>query len=184
MPVSEATYRLVVTEESDDTWELVCGRLRKKPPMSQMHRDVTMELTFALHAQLNPGTFKMSTNHSRTRLPSGEFYVPDIAIIPAALAGPSQGRERVIDEYSEPLPLVIEVWSPSTGEYDATTKLPGYMARGDLEIWLVHPHKGTLSAWRRQADGSYSEHQYTLADTVEVASLPGVRVRLASIFQI
>ena len=181
MPVSEATYQAIVLEESDDTWELVCGHLWKKPTMTQAHRDATTELSYMLRGQLSPEEFKISNNHSRARLPSGEYFVPDIAVIPAALAGPTRGGGREIDAYAEPLPLIVEVWSPSTGDYDVSTKLPGYMARGDLEIWILHPYRVELTVWRLQTNGSYTEHHYGAEDTVEVLSLPGVRIRLASV---
>ncbi len=180
MPVSEATYKAIVLEESDDTWELVCGHLRKKPPMTQAHGDAAMELSYSLRSQLDPAMYRVRNNHARTRLPSGEYYVPDIAVIPASLAGPERGQ-RLIDGYSEALPLVIEVWSPSTGEYDVSTKLPGYMARGDLEIWLLQPETVKLTVWRLQSDGSYTEHHYGAADTVEVSSLPVVRIHVGSV---
>ena len=180
MPVSEATYHAIVLEESDDTWELVCGHLRKKPPMTQAHGDTAMELGVLLHSQLDPTMYRVRNNHARARLQTGEYYVPDIAVIPADLAGPERGK-RLIDGYPEPLPLVIEVWSPSTGEYDVSTKLPGYMARGDMEIWLLHPEKIELTVWRLQPNGSYTEHHYSAADTVDVESLPGVRVELAAV---
>jgi Uma2 family endonuclease len=54
-----------------------------------------------------------------------------------------------LEIYDEPLPLVAEVWSPSTGGYDVLAKLPEYRRRGDTEIWLLHPYERTLTAWRR-----------------------------------
>jgi hypothetical protein len=40
------------------------------------------------------------------------------------------------------------------------TKLREYKGRGDQEIWRIHPHERTLTAWRRQPDGSCSETVY------------------------
>ena len=37
MPVSEETYKRVVLEDTDHIWELVCGHLREKPPMTTEH---------------------------------------------------------------------------------------------------------------------------------------------------
>ena len=44
--------------------------------------------------------------------------------------------------------------------YDIATKLQGYRERGDAEIWFIHPYERTLTAWRRQPDGSYAEETY------------------------
>jgi Uma2 family endonuclease len=51
-------------------------------------------------------------------------------------------RGDELELYVEPLPLVVEVWSPSTGQYDVDEKLPEYQRRGDLEIWRFHPTIG------------------------------------------
>ena len=80
------------------------------------------------------------------------------------------------------MPLVVEVWSPSTGDYDVMTKLQQYQFRGDAEIWLVHPYDRTLTAWRRRPDGSYSETLYR-EGSIEPVALPGVCIELASLFE-
>ena len=76
---------------------------------------------------------------------------------------------------------MVEVWSPSTGEYDVETKLPHYRARGDLEVWLIHPQRREITAWRRQPGGDYTEETYSRGE-VPVRSLPGVSVKLDSLF--
>lgn len=80
-----------------------------------------------------------------------------------------------------PLPLVVEVSSPSTGDYDVDTKLPEYQRRGDLEIWRVHPYDHALTAWRRQPDGSYLEMGHT-GGGVRPVALPGVAIDLDALF--
>ena len=79
--------------------------------------------------------------------------------------------------YAEPLPLVVEVWSLTIDGYEVAAKLPLYRQRGDLEIWFLQPYERTLTVWRRQPDGSYSEERYT-GGIVAVASLPGVEIDL------
>ena len=76
-----------------------------------------------------------------------------------------------------PRPLVVEIWSPSTGAYDFETKLQGYGERGEAEIWFIHPYERTLTAWRQQPDGKYVE-EICRGGAVPVTSLPGVVVDL------
>jgi Uma2 family endonuclease len=83
--------------------------------------------------------------------------------------------------YTEPLPLVVEVWSPSTGRYDVDRNVPEYQRRGDLEIWRIHPLERTLTAWRRQPDGSYAETVYR-SGTVEPVALSAVVIDLEALF--
>ena len=79
------------------------------------------------------------------------------------------------------MPLVVEVWSPSTGDYDVETKLQEYQRRGDLEIWRIHPYEQTLTAWRRQPDGSYTETLYR-GGRVQPVALPNVTIDLDDLF--
>ncbi len=181
MPVSEATYERIALEDPEGNWELVCGRLRRKPEMTQEHNDVARLLGFYLQEQLNLGEYTVSVNLSRTRLRAGNYFVPDVAVIPEGLRR-AQAGTRGLETYDEPLPLVVEVWSPSTGEYDVTEKLAGYRERGDAEIWLVHPYERTVTAWRRHPGGSYVESRHS-EGSVEVASLPGVSIGVASLFR-
>jgi Uma2 family endonuclease len=77
----------------------------------------------------------------------------------------------------------VEVWSPSTGQYDAREKLPEYQARGDAEIWYIHPYERTLTAWRRQPDGAYAR-TVLAGGIVEPVALPGVRINLDELFEV
>lgn len=183
MPVSEATYRQLSLEDDDTVWELVCGRLREKPPMTQAHGDISFYLGVLLQNALPRNRYRVLANHAPLRTSQGTFYVPDIAVIPASALLPMDQRVHELDEYAGSLPLVVEVWSPSTGRYDVREKLPAYRERGDGEIWLVHPIERTLRAWRRQGDGSYTETTYGADATVEPATLPGVRIELAQLFE-
>lgn len=107
-----------------------------------------------------------------------------MVVIPRAVEQRLRGRlaPGQLEVYEEPLPLVVEVWSPSTGEYDVDTKLREYQLRGDAAIWRLHPVEHTLTAWRRQPDGSYGEALYR-EGIIEPVALPGVRIELAALFK-
>ena len=79
------------------------------------------------------------------------------------------------------MPLVAEVWSEPVGDYDVEEKLREYQRRGDLEIWRIHPHERTLTAWRRQPDGTYLETLHR-GGAVQPAALPGVAIELERLF--
>jgi Uma2 family endonuclease len=76
---------------------------------------------------------------------------------------------------------VVEVWSPSTGRYDVDTKFPEYRARGDHEVWRVHPFERIVTVWRRQPDDSYIESRHS-GGTIELWALPGVTIDLDAVF--
>jgi Uma2 family endonuclease len=107
--------------------------------------------------------------------------MPDLMVVPTAYSEEIRDRP-VLAIFSDPLPLVVEVWSPSTGDYDVDAKVPVYQQRGDLEIWRIHPYERTVTSWQRQPDGSYQETIHRGGIVTPVA-LPGVAIDLETLFQ-
>jgi Uma2 family endonuclease len=180
MPVSEKTYLKLALEDPDSNWELYCGELRSKPSMTTEHGDMSAELGFVIRSQIDRRDYRVRINHSRVRRSSRRYYIPDVFVVPTALDLVQRGTRRV-EVFAEPLPLVIEIWSPSTGSYDVRDKLPEYRRRGDLEVWFLHPYNRILTTWVRQPNGTYAESIYT-GGVVRVSSLPNVSVDLDALF--
>ena len=179
MPVSERTY-LQLALEDPNQWELHCGSLRRKPSMTAEHNHVAWQLSFRLGQQLDSKQFEVRLGMGHVRRSAESYYIPDVFVIPTDLFRPLRGLRNVLEAYDSPLPLVVEIWSPSTGEYDVDSKIPEYRRRGDLEIWRIHPFDRTLIAWRRQSDGSYSETH--AGGIVQPVALPGVTIDLDTLF--
>jgi Uma2 family endonuclease len=171
--ISEQEYRELALNESDRLWELWDGELREKPLMSMKHEDVASYLGAALITQLDRRLYRVNINGGRARVSPRSYYIPNVVAIPAAYKLPFEDDPRAFNAFAESLPLVVEIWSPSTGHYDVATKLQGYRERGDAEIWFIQPYERTLTASRRQPDGSYTEDNFR-GGLVSVASLPGV----------
>jgi Uma2 family endonuclease len=171
--ISEPEYRELALGESDHRWELWDGFPWEKPLMSMKHDDVTSYLGVILANQLGRREFRVNINGARARLSERTCYIPDVVVIPAAYKRPFEDDPRAFNAFAQPLPLVVEVWSPSTGDYDVMTKLRGYRERGDEEIWFVHPYERTLTVWRRQPDGNYVVETYR-GGRAAVSPLPGV----------
>jgi Uma2 family endonuclease len=180
MPVSEKTFRQVALEDPEGQWELYCGRLRSKPGMTAEHNDLALELGYLLRHQLPRGQFRVRINAGYVRRSEANYYIPDVTVVPTEAEREQRGTCK-LEVYSVPLPLVVEIWSPSTGGYDAREKLPEYQARGDQEIWFLHPYERTLTVWRRRPDGHYTEIVYR-GGTVQPTALPGVSIDLDTLF--
>lgn len=180
MPISERTFLQLALEEPGQ-WELHCGDLRRKPNMTAEHNHVVWRLAFDLGQQLDQSQFEVRPSFGHVRRTSESYYIPDVFVVPTELVRPLRGLRDVLEAYDAPLPLVVEVWSPSTGDYDVDSKLPEYQRRGDLEIWRIHPFDRTLTAWRRQPDGAYAEAHYT-GGTVRPVALPNVTIDLDTLF--
>jgi Uma2 family endonuclease len=125
--------------------------------------------------------FDVRTNAGHVRRSPENYFIPDVFVIPLEYAASFRKRRDVLEWYDAPLPLVVEIWSPSTGDYDVNTKLGEYQRRGELEIWLLHPFDRTLTAWTRTPDGSYAESHYS-GGKVQPAALTGVTVDLDALF--
>ncbi len=180
MPVSEETFLRLALEEPNQ-WELHCGHLRRKPGMTAEHNEVMHTLGLQLGQQLDRSRFRVRINTGHVRRSSESYYIPDVFVIRIELLRPLRGRRDVLEAYDAPLPLVVEVWSPSTGDFDVDSKIPEYQRRGDLEIWRVHPFDRTVTVWRRQPDGTYSESHYT-EGVLQPMAQPGVEIEIGTLF--
>jgi Uma2 family endonuclease len=182
--VTYEEYEELALNEPEHFWELHDGRLVRKPDeiMTTAHNRIGDELGYQFHLQLDRSLYQVRTNNARARRRDRSAYIPDLLIVPVALVRRNEvERPRRLEAYEEPLPLVVEIWSPSTGRYDVDDKLPEYQRRGDREIWRIHPLERTLTAWRRQPDGTYVESVYT-SGSIEPVALPGVRIDIDRLF--
>lgn len=182
MPVSYQTYERVALEDPGGHWELVCGRLREKPIMTAEHNEVQRTLAWLLNSQPGRSLYTVSPGNARLRIPSGSYYVPDICVLRREWVRRLKQRPGTFEVYEEPVPLVVEIWSPSTGAYDIEEKLRDYRRRGDVEIWRIHPYHRTLTAWRLQPDGRYSE-ETVCAGMISPTALPTVTIDLDQLFE-
>ena len=133
--------------DPDVPWELHHARLRKKPGMTFAPNRLWFRLGIELDRQLDPDEFVVGVNGGRLRRSAANYFIPDVFVAPTALTRPLRNRSDTLEVYEEPLPLVVEVWSPSTGDDDLNEKLAECQTRGDLEIWLLHPYDRTLTVW-------------------------------------
>jgi Uma2 family endonuclease len=155
--------------------------LRQKPGMTTEHNEVISRLVARLVKQLPEEEFAVRVNSTRLRVSTGSYYVPDVLVIPRSLILRPRQQPGRLEVYDEPLPLVVEVWSPSTGDYDVDTKLRDYQLRGDNEIWRIHPYERTVTIWRRQPAGDYVETVHRTG-FLRPASLSTVRIEVESLF--
>jgi len=180
--MSGEAYQRLALAEPDRKWELHDGVLQEKPGMTAAHNDLEVTLGYMLMSQLDRSIFRVRIDAGRVHRPGASYFIPDVFVVPTALVTPLLDRQDLLEVYDDPLPLVVEVWSRSTGDYDVEEKLAVYRQRGDLEIWRIHPYERTLTSWRRQVDGSYEETLYR-EGIIHPMALPGVTIDLAKLFE-
>ncbi len=140
MQVTEHGLELIAGADPDRQWELHDGELREKPGTSVEHGDVAFLLAHLLQPQLDRRVYRLRVNHGHVQYTTRNYYIPDVMVITVAMDRPQRGRPGTPEFYPDPLPLVVEVWSRSTGDYDIETKLARYQERDDHEIWRLHPY--------------------------------------------
>ena len=175
--VSAEEYERIALAEPDRRWELWDGQLVEKPAMSVGHDWAQSELVYQLRSQLDPKVYWVQFA-AKAKRDERHFYIPDVCVVPFSYVGLDRAR---FNSYAQPLPLVVEVWSPSTGDYDIDVKLAEYQRRGDQEIWRLHPLDRTLTAWRRQPDGTYAETTVH-GGKISPVAFPHVTVDLDALF--
>jgi len=178
--ISEEAYQQFMLSGVEGSWELHDGRLVEKPGMTFRHGQIPILLGHFLLSQLDRDAYAV-VSELRVRKSSATVFMPDLMVVPTAYSEEIRDRP-VLAIFSDPLPLVVEVWSPSTGDYDVDAKVPVYQQRGDLEIWRIHPYERTVTSWQRQPDGSYQETIHRGGIVTPVA-LPGVAIDLETLFQ-
>jgi Uma2 family endonuclease len=180
--ISEHEYRELTLTDEGRLMELWDGVPREKPLMSMVHGDVVAYLGIALANQLDRNEFRVNFNEGKLRISERNYFIPDVVVIPAAFKTSHRDYPRAFNAFAQPMPLVVEVWSHTTGHYDLAVKLHAYRERGDEEIWYIHPEERTLTVWRKQPDGTYLEDTFQ-GGRVSVVSLPGVTIDLDALLE-
>jgi Uma2 family endonuclease len=180
MAITEEAFRRMALEDPNGLWELHCGVPRRKPGMTASHNEVMTNLFASLYQQLDRNQYRVRSNAGHVRRSAENCYIPDVFVIPADMVRPQLGTMD-LETYPEALPLVVEIWSPSTGRYEIESKLLEYQRRGDLEIWRIHPYERTLTTWRRQPNGTYSETLHT-GGMIRPIALRNVSIDLDALF--
>ena len=177
--MSEQEYEAFVFSGVEGLWELHDGVLVEKPGISWKHMARASLLGVLLQNQLDLDEYRVFVE-SRVRRPTATIFLPDVMVVPVAY-GEEIADLPVLAIFAKPLPLVVEAWSPSTGDYDVDTKIPVYQQRGDAEIWRIHPYERTLTRWVRLSDGAYVETTLH-GGVVALVALPGVTIDLDRLF--
>ncbi len=179
--ISRDQFEQLVLDDPDRPWEIIRGQLREKPAMSFAHNDGAFELGYLLRTQLDRRDYLVRVNLGRLFNPMDTYVIPDVVVIPVTATAGFRERPLSVEIYPDPVPLLSEFLSPSTGKYDVEGKLDAYKARGDREIWIFDPESRSLTAWRRQDNGGYDTLRIREGNISPIA-LPWVVISLSDVF--
>jgi len=151
--------------------ELIRGIVIEKTSKSPLHRTSTSLLYKLLLSQL-PAGYPVWKEEPLTLADSEPE--PDIAVTRG-------GESDFATAHPSTAKLVVEVAvsSPTLDRENASL----YAEAGVKEYWIVLGAERKVEVYRRPENGRYQErHLFGMGETIELSSLPGVRVRVSDLF--
>jgi Uma2 family endonuclease len=160
--------------------ELIRGVLYMSPPPTSEHDSLVSHLTELLLDELKrlgmPGSLFFPRAGIYTYFPDS-WLEPDLFYLSKASMEYFSNRPRTRAD------LVIEILSPSTAQYDRTTKADSYAALGVGEMWLIDGEArtvevrggGSLAGWQ-------TTRKYSADETLESDVVPGLTLAIGALF--
>ncbi|MBX7209956.1 MAG: Uma2 family endonuclease [Verrucomicrobiaceae bacterium] len=157
----------------DKNTELIRGIIIEKMSKSPLHANLADQIGQLISTQLPSGFFLRTDNPVTLRDSVPE---PDIAVIAGRRRDFSAGHPTTAS-------LVVEVAVTSLGDDRGLAAI--YAEAGVVEYWIVVAAAKQIEAYRSPKDGAYQETRvYSMGETIECASVPGVNVKLDDLFEL
>ena len=149
------------------------------PPPDPPHGDIDARLNSSLVIFLAAHGMPGDVHHPRESIwIDGTYLEPDMMYVSRELRA-RMGKRRTSAD------IVFEYLSPSTANYDRTTKADTYLALGVRELWLIDP--ATVSIEVRYATAKegwpvWEKRSYAAGEQAESQVLAGWRVSVNELF--
>lgn len=180
------TYADVLEWEDGTCYELYNGQPRALSAPSDVHQEISIELSTQLHTYLRGKTCKVYTAPFDVRLFEAEgdhpedidtVVQPDITVVCDKNKVDRRGIHGAPD-------MVIEILSPATRKHDRLIKFGLYQRAGVKEYWIVDPESQMVMVHVME-EGQYpSPEVYTSKASVPVSILEDFSVDLTSVFPV
>jgi Uma2 family endonuclease len=160
-------------QQADERHEFVQGETFAMVGARRVHCEVTVNLTAMLWSSLRGSPCRVYSESRKVQVASDIFY-PDVVVTCST-------RDVSADGALQEPTLIIEVLSPSTGEYDRSLKFALYRRLPSLkEYVLVNPETRRVEAFRLR-DTDWVVHDMSDAAVLTFASL-GCELAMADVF--
>ncbi len=161
----------------DERYELIDGELMPMPSPKAIHQALCGKIYMAVCM------FSEMMGAGATYVAPLDVILSDFNVVQPDVIFVSNARAHIIDDYVHGAPdLVVEILSPSTADYDRTTKRELYERHGVPEYWLVDPYAKTITILRLGADGYNVHAVYGEGDTLSSPTLAGFALDLGELF--
>lgn len=159
-------------------FELHDGRVVAMAPERMAHVIVKFSVAMALRNATRAAGLpcRALTEGLGVRVTATKFYIPD-ALLVCGASPVDLGQLEI-----EPL-AVFEVASPSTEEYDETSKLPGYLAHATIRhVVFVYP-AGRLAVHHRRIEPGRADTRVLNDGDTLLLDPPGIEMPVAAFFE-
>lgn len=161
---------LIFERESESRHEFLDGKIFAMAGESLSHSRVCINLGGEVRAKLKGKNCEALSANMKVRTSNASlFFYPDLTIV----CGEPEFHDKKKDVLTNPK-VVFEVLSPSTAEYDRTTKFQRYrMGNETLTDYIfVLPDKSFVEQFTRQADNNWIYRSYAaLEDDLRIDSI-------------
>lgn len=172
------TYEDYVNMSDDKRYELIEGELLMTPSPIPKHQRILRKLEFILEK------FVSENNLGEIFFAPCDVYLDDENVIQPDIMFISKERLNIIGEKNiQGAPcLTIEIISESSAYMDMVQKKLLYAKFGVKEYWIVIPEEESIEIYLLK-DNIYELYKtYRKNDTLETASLKGLKIELKKIF--
>ena len=162
----------------DERFELIDGELITMPSPKEIHQ----RLLLLLGARWL--WFVLERSLGAVYIAPFDVILSESNVVQPDLFFVSNARSRIIteDNIIGAPDLVVEILSPSTADYDRTTKRELYERYGVPEYWMVDPYAKTVTVLILGADGYNAHAVYGEGDTLSSPTLAGFALNLGELF--
>ena len=147
---------------------------------TRRHDRINSKLSGLIDRHLTAGQCEWYTTNMRVLVQaSGLYTYPDLSIV----CGEAQFADSHIDTLLNPI-LLVEILSPSTGDYDRGRKAAMYRQIPSLqELLLIEQENYAVELYRRDPDGTWLLMEVSGLDaSIELASI-GYTLRLSGLYE-
>jgi Uma2 family endonuclease len=161
----------------DQDYEIVNGVLHVSPRPRPRHQQIAGELLFLLMLEQKRGAGTVVPDADLIVDERNTYVSPDLMFYAGdryATVDPNEMLRLIPD-------LIVEVLSPSTSDYDRTTKRDVYAGIGVAHYWAVDGDRRAVTEHVLQADGTYHTRTVRAPEVFRPALFPHLEINLTQV---
>ncbi|MCL2494195.1 MAG: Uma2 family endonuclease [Oscillospiraceae bacterium] len=175
------TYEDYLSWEGDQRWEIIDGRAYMMASPSEVHQDISVELTAQFRAFLRGKPCKVFHAPFDVRLFPGSTKKHEKALVQPDLLVVCDPSKLDGSRVNGAPDLVVEILSPSNQRYERLIKFQKYFQAGVREYWVVDPVEKLVQVFLLE-EKRYFVMAYGATDVLPCTVLPGLEIPLRDIF--